>query len=140
MQKSSNKNHILKNLRVLSKFSTPTTVLKNKRMTPLVFGVSKMKNDKKTKDEHFGLRMITIILLALVITYTVLYLMSNFGNYGLYFAGAIAGGLWGNIWHMFLFHPEKKRESISSPHFIVMIILLIAILLGLIFFWPLPQI
>ena len=100
-----------------------------------------MANEKEMKEKTFYWRMICVVLLSFVITYGLLNFFLHFGSYGLFFAGAIIGGLWGNVWHMWLYEsPGKKWYSLSTTAFIIIIVLSIIALVLLILIYPLPAI
>ena len=105
------------------------------------FGVLKMAKYKMSGREFFCCRMINFFLLAIIITYALLYLFLQTGSYGLFFAGAIVGGLWGIFWERLLNRkaPEGYIDSpFSRPFNIIMAIVFLAFIAFLIFYYPLP--
>ena len=62
-----------------------------------------MNNYKMKGREFFGWKTLNFFLLAVIITYIILYLFLQFGSYSLFFAGAIVGGLWG-VGFYYMFH------------------------------------
>lgn len=98
----------------------------------------KNQNDKKKIFAYLEMEILAI-LLALVITYYVLYLMLPFGNHGLFFGGAIVGGLWGNIWNLILFF-DKRLIQDSCPASLIgfFIVCLCFIFISSFIVFPLP--
>ena len=87
---------------------------------------------KLTKEESYWWRFVNIIVLASIITICVIYFfvhLTHLGDFGKYFAGAIAGGLWSYIWYFYLESPGKKWHTLSTLQYIIILIISIGILL-----------
>ena len=79
---------------------------------------------------------------AIVITYTILWASLQYGYIGLFFGGMIAGGLWGEFWHMVFDKDAPGRKWLPKKIwvYILLNLFMLAILILLLVCYPLPAI
>jgi len=82
-------------------------------------------NERLSKEESFWYRFVIIITCSLIVTIGTLYVLRyllKLGNWGDYLAGAIAGGLWGYVWQMYIEGPGKKWYTLTPLRYITMFV------------------
>ncbi len=82
----------------------------------------------------FWYRMVAIVVLSSIITVSFLPFFSWLGRYGLFVGGIILGGLWGQVWQMYLRESPSKKHYSKKPSFYVIRIIFYTIVFILIVF------